>query len=299
MMRPLASFIMRGPPQAGLTAAALAVLAFLLPPISYLSAAAVGLVTLRLGAQQGLMVLAIATAALGLGTYFLAGHSVLALAFALAVWLPLWILAVTLRATQSLEWTLILAALFGVLFILGMHVSIPDTEAWWRELLEKMRPLLEQSGLMGNPQELGRLLEDAAGVMTGLLAAALVLSLALSLFIARWWQALLYNVGGFRREFHELRLNRGLAIPVFAVFAVAVMGAGEAGQIGQEILTVALVLYLIQGLALAHRIAAERGVHIAWLAGMYGMLFALPQISLLLAAAGFAVTWMKFRSDAA
>lgn len=298
-MRSLASFIMRGPLQAGLAAAALAVLAFLLPPISYLSAAGVGLVTLRRGAQQGLMVLGIATAALGVGTYIFTGNSVLALAFTLTVWLPLWVLAGVLRATQSLEWTLILAALMGVLLIVVMHLSIADTETWWRELLERVRPLLEQSGMIGSPQDLNRLLGDAARIMTGLLAAALVLSLSVSLFIARWWQALLYNAGGFRREFHELYLSRGLAIPVLAALALAVASTGEPGLIGQEILTVALVLYLIQGLALAHRIAAKRGAHSAWLVALYGMLAVLPQISLLLAAVGFASTWMRFRPDAA
>ena len=61
-MRGLATLIMRGSPMAALVAAVSGVLALLMPPLALIGGAAVALVTLRRGPQQGLLVLVLATA---------------------------------------------------------------------------------------------------------------------------------------------------------------------------------------------------------------------------------------------
>ena len=48
----------------------------------------------------------------------------------------------------------------------------------------------------------------------------LAVSTILCLFVSRWWQAMLYNPGGFGEEFRQLRLDvraAGLSIIAFIV----------------------------------------------------------------------------------
>lgn len=294
-MRLLASYLMRGRYQAALAVAACAALSLLLPPLAYLSGAGVGLVTLRHGAREGLLVTLIAAFALGLIAFISLGNPSPGLAFVLVVWLPVGLLAWVLRATHSLACMLMAAGLLGVALVVGMHLFIADPATWWHETLEiTVRPALEQSGLMTDAKQMQRWLDEAGRIMTGLMAATMVLSLVFSLFIARWWQALLYNAGGFGREFRALRFNRGMALPALIALAFTLLGEGNSAQIAGELLTVALVLYTLQGLALAHWWVAKVGAHLAWLVALYGLILALPQASMLLALAGLASTWWNF-----
>lgn len=64
-MRPLAAYIMRGRMQAISAACALAVMSWVIPFLSLLAAAAVGLPTLRKGAYEGGIIIATSIAALG------------------------------------------------------------------------------------------------------------------------------------------------------------------------------------------------------------------------------------------
>ncbi|MEW6353847.1 MAG: hypothetical protein AB1469_06080 [Pseudomonadota bacterium] len=292
-MRALAAFIMRGRSQAVLVVAISAALSLFLPPLSYISGAGAALITLRHGAREGLFVTFAAALILGLVGAVTLGNPSPGLAFLAAVGLPLWLLGWVLRATVSLPLTLSVAALLGVMLILGLHVLVPDLTVWWRGLLDiVLKPALEQSGVTDAAQWL----DELARAMTALLASAMLLSWMLSLFIARWWQALLYNPGGFRREFHGLHLNRALAVPTLILLALALFVKGEIGVLAAEILAVMLVLYMMQGLALAHRTVAKRGAHVGWLVALYGLLtLALPQVGAVLAAMGFADTWLSAR----
>src|SRR3569623_887288 len=65
-MRALAQYIMRGRMQAMLVAVAMAILSLILPPMNYLSSAVIGLVTLRRGWQEGLIIIAGAGAVMAL-----------------------------------------------------------------------------------------------------------------------------------------------------------------------------------------------------------------------------------------
>lgn len=296
-MRVLASYIMRGRYQAILVIAISAALSILLPPFSYLSGAGVGLVTLRHGPQEGMFVSLGAALGLGIFAHLLLGNPFPGLAFALLVGLPMWGLAWTLRSTASLALTVTAAALLGVLLIISLHLLVPSPAAQWRAILDTLKPALTQSGMFSDAQLTKAGLDQLAQGMTLLLASATVLSLTISLFIARWWQAILYNPGGFRAEFHELRLMRSWAAPTLAVLAVAVLANGAAKQIALELLVVMLIPYMIQGVALVHRVMAKLGAHVAWLVAMYGLLLvALPQMAMVLMTVGFADTWFNLQS---
>lgn len=296
-MYTLASYIMRGRYHAALMAAVSALLSLLLPPLSYLSGAGIGLVTLRHGAREGVLVTLVASIALGVLGLVWVSNPFPALAFLLIIGLPLCLLGAVLRATVSLGYTLMVATLLGVVLVIGLHLAIPDLIGAWSGLLDLLlRPALTELGTLTAVQQ-EALIGQLAQAMTALLGAGMVLSSMLSLFIARWWQAKLYNPGGFKQEFHGLRLNRYMAFPTLAILGLASLAQGELDQIATELLVVILVLYMVQGLALVHRLADRFGAHLAWLVALYGMmLVAPPEVGMVLAAAGFADTWVNFRA---
>lgn len=293
-MRFLANTIMRGPMAAILVTSVAAMLGLLLPPLGYLSAAAVGLVTLRLGLlEAGKVVVGsmVATAVLG---GLLLGNPMAPLAFLLVLWLPLLVTAYSLRRTGNLARSLLLAGLFGVMLVFGFHAGVDDPAGWWREMLYRM---VEQATT--EQQEVLRpVLDDMAGLMTGMVGAAVALGVALSLFLARWWQAALYNPGGFRSEFHALRLGRPLTAATVLLLALAWMQTPGLAVL-TDLLPLALLLHLLQGMALVHGLVARSGANVGWLVAMYVLLL-LPmvttQIALTLAVAGMVDNWMDFRT---
>lgn len=293
-MRFLANTIMRGPMAAILVTSVAAMLGLLLPPLGYLSAAAVGLVTLRLGLAEAGKVVAgsmVATAVLG---GVLVGNVMAPLAFLLALWLPLLVTAWSLRRSGDLARSLLLAGLFGVMVVFGFHAGVDDPAGWWRELLQRMA----EQATAEQQEVLQPVLDDMAGLMTGMVGAAVALGVTLSLLLARWWQAALYNPGGFRSEFHALRLGRAVTGATVLLLALNWLQPTGLGLL-TDLLPLALLLHLLQGIAVVHGLVARSGANVGWLVAMYVLLL-LPmvttQTALTLAVAGMVDNWMDFRT---
>jgi len=293
-MRGLASFVMAGRGQAVLVAAAFGLLSLLVPPASYLAAAAIGLVTLRHGWVEGVLIMAGAGVAAGLLAVLALGTPLPVLALLALLWLPVWILAEVLRRTSAEGAAVTAAGVLAALFILLVRALPGSPAQWWLSLLEQsLAPLFAEQGITLEPEVLQRLAE----VMTGVVAAATVLGASLSLFIARWWQALLYNPGGFGREFRVLRTDRRLALGAAAVLVVLLAGQGELRRLGAELVLVALVVYSLQGLAVAHATLGPRRGGKGWLAGLYvGLVLLWPYPLLALGLTGLVDTWVDFRA---
>ncbi len=289
----LATYIMRNRTSAVLVAVATAVLSMLLPPLSYLSGAVAGLVTLRHGSREGLTVLAIAALLIAIPALF-SGSSGLVVIFGAVVWMPAWALAVVLRQTVSLPTTFLVAASFGVVCIAVVHGMFVDPAEWWRGKLELLRPMLIEAGW--KPADVEANVNTLAGAMTAMLAAAVMITPLISLFIARWWQALLYNPGGWRQEFQQVRLPAKLVWVAVAVVTVAWFTGGSVQTFTADLLIVVLLLYLLQGLSVIHNLVNCRGLNVAWLVGLYALLLILPQAVMLVAGLGFTDTWLNYRS---
>lgn len=295
-MRFLANSIMRGPMMAVLVVSVAALSGLLFPPLGYLSAAGTGLVTLRLGLAATARVLTGAVLFTGLAGAVLLGNPLLPLGFLLALWLPMVVVAWSLRRTANLARSLHLAALFGLMVVLGFHFYVDDATAWWTEFLGKLfaeAPAGQQAVLLPA-------LNEIAGLMTGMVGAATALGLMLSLLLARWWQAMLYNPGGFREEFHALRMGQVTAgLLVLLLVAIGLQGAGTG--LLRDVLPLMLLLLMWQGLALLHALIALRGMRQGWLVAVYVLLL-LPMLTLqmviLLAMAGGVDNWVNFRARA-
>jgi hypothetical protein len=296
-MKALASFILRGPSQAILVAVGAAVLAMMLPPLSVISGAVVALVTLRSGIRAGGLVMLGSTAFVALLAYMSLGNLLAGVMFLLVLWLPLWLLAWVLRVTRSLAWATSAAGAFGVVGVLVIYALVGDVTAWWEQVLLTMfNPAMEAGGPLADREAVEGILANLAKIMTGIAAAGMTLNAVMCLYLARAWQAQLYNPGGFRGEFHELRLGQRIAIASLAFIVASLLPLGEFSHMAGEIVIVILSLYVIQGLAVTHAIVARRQLHVAWLVVLYlVMLFVLPQLMALVAVLGLIDTWVDFR----
>jgi uncharacterized protein YybS (DUF2232 family) len=174
---------------------------------------------------------------------------------------------------------------------------VGDVTAWWEQVLLTMfKPAMEAGGPLADREAVEGILANLARIMSGVAAAGMTLNALMCLYLARAMQAQLYNPGGFRDEFYELRLGQRIAMASLAFIVVSLLPLGEFSHMAGEIVIVILSLYVIQGLALIHAIVARRQLHVAWLVVLYlVMLFVLPQLMALVAVLGLIDTWADFR----
>ena len=295
-MKGLAAFVMRGPSQAVMVATVLALLSLLLPLLGILSAASVGLVTLRQGAKFGLGVSLLATLACGLFIWIGFGTPLPSLGFLIVQWMPILILGLFLRSTRSLSLSIQLGLVFGILVIVGQYVFLTDPVSFWQAQLEPFVEQLTQAGVLSKADSDAVLLRTA-NWMSGVLAAGIFLQLVFSLLMARWWQSLLYNPGGFRVEFHELRLPRVFGVVGLPVLVLLLMPGHESMTLLSSIGLLLVAILFLQGLAAIHGILGKSGAGMIWLIVLYlALLLRPPPVVMVLAMVGLLDIWLDFRS---
>lgn len=297
MLRGLASFAMKGRWQAALTASILAVAAMLVPPVNYLASGVIALATLRTGPREGARVLAAALVVFAIAAAVLFKQIWLTAILFLSAWLPVYLVTLVLGYTRSLAKAMITAAIIGLLGVLLMHLFLADPAAWWQQTLAPFMQLLtEQDGWQLNDAETEQMFVNLAGIMTGLLAAAMSFNIIVALLIGRAWQASLYDAGAFGREFTRIVLGKPLAIVAAVLMLVSVTPWADSLPILVDSFTVLLVLFAFQGVAVVHAIVRERQKSTAWLVAMYALLvIMLPQMATLLATLGITEQWFNFR----
>ncbi|MEN8170052.1 MAG: DUF2232 domain-containing protein [Pseudomonadota bacterium] len=299
-MKFLAAYVLKGQMQAVLVVAVMAILALLLPPFSYLSGASVALVTLRLGPKAGLQLSLMATLAVVALMLLLQLPPQLGGVFLLVLWLPVLALAMSLRRTASPGRSIVLAMLFGMMVLLGFFLAIDNPTEWWLEMLgQLLEPMLQQV----TPEELPQVeanMVSLAEQMSGVMAAGMMASLLGCLLLGRWWQAQLFNPGGFGEEFCSLKLGQtlgGIALVLGAAHLLWQLGQESSSSLLRDLLALAQVAFALQGVAVAHALARCNTVKRGWLIALYLLLllFMGPTV-LLLAIVGVLDNWFDFRS---
>lgn len=288
----LASFVLRGPSQAALVAASLAILGLVVPPAAWLSAAAIVLVTLVNGPKSGLIVSALSLVGAAIFAYLIFAAPQIAAVFVLLAWLPAWVVASILRQTVSLALSLQSLTIFGLLAVAFIYALFPDFGEYWREPLDMMVQQLAEQSDEFSLQELRQTEDWVIAFLPGLFVSSIMFGTMLSLILGRWWQAVLYNPGGFAKEFQSLDLGK-----VSALIAVAIM---LLTLVFNSIVSVALVavvsvLYSMQALSILHAVANIRKIKATWLMAIYLAMFFIPQLLLLLIFAGIADPWLNIR----
>jgi len=295
----MASFIMAGRIQAAIFVIVSTLISLLLPPMIVFSNAAIALITLRKGWQQGIAYTLLATLTLVLISVFLQQSASSGVIAGLINWLPMVLLASALAMTKSWGKTLLLILAFSALGVLLFHLIHPDASAFWQPMMEQMKPLLQkmQQANQMSDSKLDETINNATSWMTGTFAAALAIISILSLIIARNWQALLYNPGGFGEEFRQIRIGKQASIALVVAIVIAVLSSN---QLIIELIMVGIAIFLFQGLSLAHAIVKQRNMSTRWLIGLYILMFLLPiQMIVLLATFGIIDNFADFRTKVA
>jgi len=294
-MKGFASFVMRGPAQAASAAGVTLLLGFVLPPFAWLSSAVVALVMLRLGPGAVLRMGLPALLAAGLVGSLAWGRPLAVAVGGLTAWVPALFVAAVLRRRARLDDALLSACALGWIVVITTFALIADpTSAWVDTLATLFPPERIAAGMQGlDAAEVRELYQRVAPLMTGVMAASVVFGAVTSVLLARWWQALLDNPGGFQREFHALRLGR-VAAGVAAVFCGAALVAPSPMLHGVALVVVAV--YVFQGLAVVHGVLAARSMPTPWLVGLYVLAVILPpQVMVGLTLVGIADAWADFR----
>jgi hypothetical protein len=288
-MRGLAEFIMRGRWQAlGVAVLGSGSLLF-----GWISAAAIALVTLRRGTAAGgwlvlwaLLPAVIITAMTGdTGSVML-----LAGAFGLAV-----ILRETVNLSLAVMASVPLAVLSGLALIVLNGPFLEELITTFNQALAQLEQDLQQEGSE-------QLAFNALSVsqVAALLATGNAVIAVLSLMLGRYWQALLYNPGGFGSEFRALKVPQG-AVLVMASAALVLWWLGPEWRVWSA---VAVLPLTVAGFALVHAYAVRTDKGLGWLTLMYVLWIVLDPVKWLWvgcvvidAFADFRARWSRSSGD--
>lgn len=275
-MRALAEFIMRGRAQAAIVA----VLGSLVP---LFSAGALALVTLRRGGVDGSHLMA--WAMLLPVVMALAGPETLPMAFyTLCVLAAVMGGALVLRKennwAQGLLGLIALSAAGGLIY----GWTFPEFNAALAADAEARAQAFEQA--QGQATQRTPITES---LVVGLVSSLIALQALLALVLGRWWQAMLYNPGGFRAEFQELRLGKNTALLLFGVAALCItrpnaMFWGLLAGLPLVVVTAAVV----------HNRVRTRGMGAGWLVLFYLLMLFQP-LYLIAACVGLSDCWVNYR----
>lgn len=296
-MQALARFIMHGRVQAIGSVVSLAILSLLVSPLAIFTTAGVALVTLVHGYREGLVNLVVATVILTVFTGVALSQAAIGLELALKFWLPAWFLASIVLTRQSMSLALVVAATLCCLLVLGFYFYT-DPAVYWYEVIDKqLLPMLKEAGMQiqeGPKSE--KLWLFMSKIMTGSALALFLALQAISLLLARYWQALLYNPKGFGQEFRQLRFGKAAA---GIILLVTVFAFTTTNELALNLFFIVIVLMMFQGLAVAHNLVAKCKLSSSLLIGMYViMLFTLQHGALgllFIALIGLLDNWLNLR----
>jgi hypothetical protein len=249
-------------------------LSLLFIPLGLLSTAVLALVVLRLGWWAGWTVAAGAAVPIALGWWLIPMKPGVGVPPVLGLWIAAYLAAWVLRGSESQGKAAAVVTALSALLVLALHLLTGDPVDYWQSeqvgAAMNSMPGVDEEDL----REVGaapRLLGGVIGLMLGLTSMASVL-------LARWWQSLLYNPGGFGAEFCRLTLPR-IALPLTVVVLLS------AGWVDTSLLDdffiVSLTMYFFAGLAVIHGIAARRKLASGWLVPPYLGLIVMPQFFLI------------------
>lgn len=271
-MRLLAEFIMRGRVQAMW-------MAMLGSWIPYLSQTSLSLVTLRKGWQEGLLITLAASLPAAVGLFFGEAGPVIVVA-TVCVYIVTHGTSYVLRVWASWPIALMANLLLCGVFALVMGLNERYVKADLSSLVANLRPQgatsVTESGVSSEA-----LLAQIAALHTGQIvgAAAFFFQMASlpGVVVARWLQALLYNPGGFREEFHGLRFHPVVAVALLLAYLASLAG-GEMTEFWAMTFAMPMV---VAGLGFVHFALAKVGVRTAGCVAFYVAFILLRPLSTL------------------
>ncbi len=235
----LASFIMRGRLHACIAAA-------LGNAVPFISPATVGLVSLRKGIPEGSLVCLWGLLPLIVAYYYGSSDNFLSLLSAVNL---LNVLFATYILSFRGDWGTTLFYLVLSSFILMSGILLVfrgDFTSLVIQISEVLKNASQARNISIEPM--------SERTISALMLWTLALNTFLGVIIARWWQAILYNPGGFGEEFQAFKIKKIPAVIIVLSFSVFSVLFNDYSLWGQLI----LFPMLISGVALLHWIVRNR-----------------------------------------
>lgn len=300
-MRAFATTILKGRAYAILISVVAIVFSLILPPVTglltHISGATIGLVTLRKGFAEGLIVVVGTGLIIALLGQFASQNPVLmgvSIIAVIVVGIPVLLAAFMLRVSRSLGVALAVAGLLALSGLLLAYAMVGDVALWWQNTL---LDLLEAQGANITEADKTQVVGVMSAAISGVIGSMLVYNTMINLFIARWLQALLYNPGGFRKEFNELQLGKRVTSISLLILGISIVLSGGMTGFALNVLIILVAVYAIQGLALAHTVVSISGAGSGWLIVLYVLLvFLFVPSMMVLFLAGLIDSWLDFRT---
>lgn len=295
----LASFCMKGKLQASLLAATFLVLALIFPLSAWLSSAFIALVFLRKGLATGLQVVLIAGIGACILSWFALGTPQVVILPIVLFWIPVIIVSDVLHRTVTIAHGLLSAGIIGFIVVLGIFSWYNgDPSVIWIQIFDEMKLGAELPGQISiKPADADEFLAMMAKLMTVTFAGMIVISAIISLLLARFWQATLYNPGGFGNEFRALKFGQA---PAIAAIIIGILTMLVPSDLLLALSIIVLFTFMFQGLSIFHYLLLQRSMSKGWLYGLYIlMLILLPQMALLLSTIGVSDAWLDWREKIA
>jgi len=271
-MRGLAEYAMHGRRQAIIVV----VLTGLFPLVYCLSAAVVGFVNLRKSATEGLIILlwSLLPAAL----LWMAGDST-----PVILMLSTAILAQVLKYKESWSRVIMLGTVLAIL----TQLSLVWQEGYVAELVSIVEEAIDLQRSQGVVVEYSA--SEVVNLLLGFYGAYHFTTVISCLVLARWWQAALYNPGGFKTEFHQLRLEPGFAVLLAGFILAALTGVPPLSSW----LAIMCIPPLLGGLALLHYLVAWKKLGFSWIVMVYLLALFISPVVILLGLADSIVNFRK------
>ncbi len=288
----LAKFILKGQSQAALVAASMAILGLMVPPAAWISSAVIVLMTLVHGPKSGLITTAFSSLGVAIFSILIFATPQVAVIFVLLAWLPVWLIAMILRQTVSMAYSLQVLTAISLLAIVLIYILFPNFGELWREPIDQMITELVRQSDEFSLAELKQTEDWLIEFLPGLFVSSIMFGSMISLFLGRWWQAVFYNPGGFAKEFQSLNLGRISALVAITIILIAMLAKSV---FAIALATVVLVLYGMQALSILHATIKIRQLNSTWLLVIYLIMLFIPQVLLLLILASFADPWLNIR----
>ena len=153
------------------------------------------------------------------------------------------VVAAVHQALASWQWTILAALTTSVLVALSFSFLMA---ASINNLMEQIIVFLEEFSAMQGKTLQGVTLSKSA--MLGFVAMGLSLGCVISMMIARWWQSLIYNPGGFQEEFHKFTIESKTTVVLVGLMLLGILLPKESAFW----MTLPTIPLLFSGIALIH-----------------------------------------------
>ena len=295
-MRALARFAMRGHWHAVVLTVLGLICSTVISIFGVISGSIVALVAMRIGWLSGLKLALTSVIFFCLFQFFMTGYTPLTALYisVIVLGLPV-LLGVALDSSSNQALPLLIVASGLILFSLAFRILTGDADQFW---FQQINPILNALQEANGPILSEQAVVQISSQMHHIFLVLIFLFYTAIIFLARWWQAELYNPGGFGFEFRVLRM------PKSALYGVAIAGVMVALNTVSsfdvafvtDCFIVLVLLFSFQGLAVVHAKIYTNNLPVGWLVGLYLLSVIVPQlVGLVLATTGVADSLADFR----